>query len=190
MRNSKFVRSEIGLVPLRHPLPSAVASGFLAIGDAACHANPLNGDGIGPAMLSARIASDMATSCLSRSVNSEDALWGFNVEYMKAQGHRYSANKVLSDFMLGLEADEVVVLLKALGTKGEYASGDLFGELSNLNKLTMICRMAPRPRFLFRLLATFRRICAVSSHCKEFPADPSGFDRWRSKLSQYLRTET
>ena len=190
LTNSNFVRSEIGLVPLRHPLPSAVANGFLAIGDAACHANPLNGDGIGPAMLSARIASDIATSCLSRGVNSEDALWSFNVEYMKAQGHRYSANKVLSDFMRGLEADEVVVLLRALGTKGEYASGDLFGELSNLNKLTMILRMTSRPRFLFRLLATFRRICVVSSHCKEFPSDHSGFDRWRSKLNQCLRTET
>jgi len=190
LRNSKFVRSEIGLVSLRHPLPSAVASGFLAIGDAACHANPLNGDGIGPAMLSARIASDTAASCLSRNVNSEDALWSSNVEYMKAQGHRYSANKVLSDFMRGLEADEIVVLLKALGTKGEYASGDLLGELSDLNKLTVILRMALRSKFLFRLLATVRRIYAVSSHCKEFPPDPSGFYHWVSKLNQDLRIKT
>lgn len=187
LKKSTFVRSEIGLVPLRHPLPSAVADGFLAIGDAACHANPLNGDGIGPAMLSARIASDVATSCLSVDANSEDALWGFNLKYMKTQGYRYSANKVLSDFMRELEGDEVVVLLEALGTKEEYTSGDLLGELSNLDKLAMILRLATRPRFLFRLLTTVGRIYTVSSHCREYPADPSGYGQWLSNLNEKLQ---
>ncbi|MBS7623396.1 NAD(P)/FAD-dependent oxidoreductase [Candidatus Bathyarchaeota archaeon] len=189
LRDSEFVRSEIGLVPLDHPLPTAVAGGFLTIGDAACHANPLNGDGIGPAMLSAKIAADVVGSCLGRGVSSVDALWRFNVEYMRVQGHRYSGNRVFSDFMRGLKAGEVVSLLKALGVKKEYTSGDLFSELSYLNRLQMILRVGVRPRFISHLLATIRRMRAVSTHCREYPTEPSRFNRWRTILDGYIGTQ-
>ncbi|MEM2942343.1 MAG: NAD(P)/FAD-dependent oxidoreductase [Candidatus Bathyarchaeia archaeon] len=189
LRNSEFVRSEIGLVPLSHPLPTAVAGGFLAIGDAACHANPLNGDGIGPAMLSAKIASDVVASCLGRGVNSQDALWRFNTEYMKVQGHRYSGNKVFSEFLRGLRADEAVAMLRALGVKKEYTSGDLFRELSSLDRLRMILRVGVKPRFISHLLATLRRMRAVASHCREYPPEPSQFSRWRTALEAYMKTQ-
>jgi len=190
LRNSEFVRSEIGLVPLRHPLPNCVADGFLAIGDSAYRANPLNGDGIGPAMLSARIASEAVTTCLSQGENSMKALWSFNVEYMRVQGRRYTTNKVFADFMRSLGLDEIAELLQALGTKEEYTSGDLLGELSAFNRLHIISGMALRPGLLFRLLSAVYRIRSVSSHCKKFPKDPSDFPRWLSKLNRYLGIKT
>ncbi len=188
LKGSEFVRSEIGLVPLRQPLPNAVADGFLAIGDAAYHANPLNGDGIGPAMGAARIAGDIASACLEKDDTSTKALWKFNVEYMKRQGCRYTTNKVLSDFIRGLKSQQMAEFFKALGIRREYHSGDLFGELSSRNKAGIFFKMSYRTRLLFSLLTLKRRMDAVSSHCRRFPEDPLLFPRWLMELKQDLAT--
>jgi len=186
LRDSEFIRSEIGLVPLRHPLPDAVADGFLAIGDAACHANPLNGDGIGPAMHAAKIAAEVTTACLSRGEDSAEALWRFNVKYMQSQGYRYSANKVLSGLIRNLKSDEIMKFLKALGTRKEYSSGNFFRELSTLDRFHVFLKMSTRPTLLFRLLATVNRINTISSYCERFPEEPSHFPRWLNELNQEL----
>ncbi len=56
-RGRKIIHVGGGIVPTRRPLPSLVANGFLAAGDAAVTVNPVHGGGIGPALLSAELAS-------------------------------------------------------------------------------------------------------------------------------------
>jgi digeranylgeranylglycerophospholipid reductase len=190
LKDSKFIRFEIGLVPLRNPLPSAVADGFIAIGDAAYQANPLNGDGIGSAMVAARIAANTAVACLEMDDTSVNALWRFNVEYMKKQGWKYTANKLLSNFIRGLNSNHMIRFFEALGIRREYTSGDLFGELSSREKSSIILKMSSRPSLMLRLLALEKRMDAVSSHCKRFPEDPSHFPQWLTRLRQDLTVRT
>ncbi len=57
-----------GIVPTRRPLPSLVANGFLAAGDAAVTVNPVHGGGIGPpALLSAELASKTVIEAFEKS---------------------------------------------------------------------------------------------------------------------------
>ena len=184
LKDSDHIRSEIGLVPLRHPLPSAVANGFLTIGDAAFHANPLNGDGIGPAMYAAKITSEVAVSCLDKQQYSEDDLWRFNIDYMKTQGYKYYKNKVLADFMRSLTHNEVIQFLKLLGTKGEYESGDFLSELSILDKLNAILKISLKPKLFFRIARTVNKISFVSSHCTHFAQEPESLPLWIKELSK------
>ena len=180
-------RAEVGLVPLRHPLPSAVAGGFLAVGDAACHANPINGDGIGPAMYDARIAADVVTDCLSKGDYSTKGLWKFNLEYMKNQGRRYAMNKVLADFMRKLEINQIEVFLKALAVRKVYHSGSFLGELSASEKLRFLFKLSARPSMLRSFLKVTRSIQSLSSQIRNYPEDPSVFPQWVHEFNLKLK---
>ncbi len=65
-----------GIVPTRRPLPSLVANGFLAVGDAAVTVNPVHGGGIGPALLSAELASKAVIDAFERNDVSERGACG------------------------------------------------------------------------------------------------------------------
>jgi digeranylgeranylglycerophospholipid reductase len=58
--NGKILAQVVGCVPVGDSLPNMVADGFLIIGDAAHHSDPISGGGIANAMYSGKFAAEAA----------------------------------------------------------------------------------------------------------------------------------
>ena len=186
LKKSNYIKSEIGLVPLRHPLLNAVSNGFISIGDSAYHTNPLNGYGIGPAMLSAKIASETALFCLDQNRFSRNDLWKFNYDYMMKLGKRYTTNKIMKDFIQTLSPGEAENFFKSLGIKKYYKSGNFIKELSKLDKIKMSYNLLNRKALFSKLLKLIIKIKFVSSHFDKYPKDSLNYDIWVNELINKL----
>ncbi len=86
------VKDKLGAsLPTRRPYDSAVADGFLAVGDAAGHVNPTTGGGIPGAAKSAHWAALHAVDAISEGDVSESRLWEYNTDVMTSFGKRFAA---------------------------------------------------------------------------------------------------
>lgn len=186
LKKSKCLKSEIGLVPLRHPLLNAVSDGLISIGDSAFHTNPLNGYGIGPAMLSAKIATETAIFCLEKNRFSRNDLWKFNYDYMLKQGKRYTTNKIMKDFLQTLNHVEAEHFFRSLGIKRCYKSGNFIKELSNSDKIKLLYSLSKRKSLFNKFLRLIIKIKSVSSHCDKFPKSYLGYNFWLNELTNKL----
>ena len=186
LRNSKCLKSEIGLVPLRHPLLNAVSDGFITIGDSAFHANPLNGYGIGPAMISANIASETIISCLENNRFSRNDLWKFNYNYIMKVGKRYTTNDIMKDFIQSLDPAESEYFFNSLGIKRNYTSSNFIKELSNLDKIKLLLKLSKRRTLTNKILKLIYKIKLVSSHFNKYPKDSCNYDIWVNELVNKL----
>lgn len=187
LKKSNCLGSEIGLVPLRHPLLNAVSAGFISIGDSAFQTNPLNGYGIGPAMLSAKIASDVAIVCLEQNKFSRNDLWKFNYEYMAKLGKRYTTNKIMKDFIQTLDQAEAEHFYKTLGIKKYYKSSNFIKELSNPDKIKMLYDLSKKRSLFSKFLKLMIKIKSVSSHCDKYPKNSWNYDIWINELNNKLQ---
>ena len=186
LKKSKCLKSEIGLVPLRHPLLNAVSDGLISIGDSAFHTNPLNGYGIGPAMLSAKIATETAMFCLEKNKFSRDDLWKFNYDYMLKCGKRYTTNKIMKDFIQTLNRVEAEHFFKSLGIKKYYKSGNFIKELSNPDKIKLLYSLSKKRSLFNKFLKLIIKIKSASSHCDKYPKSSVKYNIWLDELTNKL----
>ncbi|WP_455369940.1 hypothetical protein, partial [[Eubacterium] cellulosolvens] len=186
LRKSNCLKSEIGLVPLRHPLLSAVSDGLISIGDSAFHTNPLNGYGIGPAMISAKIASETAIFCLEQNRFSRNELWKFNCEHMIKLGKRYTINRIMKDFIQTLNQTEAKYFFKSLGIKRNYTSSNFIKELSNSDKIKLLFSLSKQGSLIKKILKLIIKIKTVSSHFDKYPNSFLNYDIWVNELIDKL----
>ena len=166
---------------------NAVSDGFISIGDSAFQTNPLNGYGIGPAMLSAKIASDVAIVCLEQNKFSRNDLWKFNYEYMAKLGKRYTTNKIMKDFIQTLDQVEAEHFFKALGIKKYYKSSNFIKELSNPDKIKMLYDLSKKRSLFRKFFKLIIKIKSVSSHCDKYPKNSWNYDIWINELNNKLQ---
>ena len=189
LKESRVLHAGGGVVPTRRPLSSPVADGFLVIGDAALTCNPLHGGGIGPAMLSAKIASEVITRALSEGDCTRERLWPYPLEYFKRYGSKQAALDLFRMFLQDLSDDEIEFgMSKRLVDEGEVSgigyTGDL--ELSLAQKALRALRGISRPRFLMRLSRVAKYMRMFKEHYLNYPEDPSGFEAWLNKTNSIL----
>ncbi|MFB6153426.1 MAG: geranylgeranyl reductase family protein, partial [Halodesulfurarchaeum sp.] len=103
-------------LPTRRPYDSAVAPGFLAVGDAAGHVNPTTGGGIAGAAYAGSYAAETAISALEEGDVSEAALWEYNERVMDHFGGRYAALDVYNILTTAVEVEELMGLLASIPT--------------------------------------------------------------------------
>lgn len=104
---SRMLNSGGGFVPTRRPMDSLVSDGIMLLGDAACLVNPIHGGGIGPSMLSGKIAAEVAVKALSKGDPSKDLLWEYNLKYMKEYGAKQAALDIFRILLQTLKDDEI-----------------------------------------------------------------------------------
>src|SRR6056297_2575080 len=76
-------------LPTRRVYDSAVAPGYMAVGDAAAHVNPTTGGGIAGAAYAGQYAAEQAIDAIEDDrTDDEDALWEYNVNVMNDFGAR------------------------------------------------------------------------------------------------------
>lgn len=195
IEGSKVIHAGGGLVPTRRPLSAPVASGFLAIGDAALTCNPLHGGGIGPAMLSAKLAAESVSKALSEGNTDIRALWTYPIDYFKYYGYKQAALDIFRAFLQSLSKEEIEFGMAKKLVKEEEVyrvgmKGDL--ELSLAERALRALKALPKPSFLLRLSRVAKYMKLIKELYLNYPSSPDHFEKWlievRNLLSEYYRS--
>ncbi|ADN50221.1 digeranylgeranylglycerophospholipid reductase [Vulcanisaeta distributa] len=192
-RGRRIIHVGGGIVPTRRPLPSLVANGFLAAGDAAVTVNPVHGGGIGPALLSAELASKTVIEAFEKGDFSERGLWRYNIEYLRAYGIKQAMLDVFRLMLQTLTNDQLNRGLRArLLTEDEVLEISEKGslELSFIDKLKVGLRLMKVPDVASKLRLALRYMNEVKSLYETYPEDPSGLSSWYRRLVSMYREYT
>lgn len=190
---SRILHSGSALVPTRRPIAAPVANGFVAVGDAAMTANPIHGGGIGPAMMSALLASRAIEHALDEGDPSIENLWSYPLNYMRSYGAKQAALDIFRLFLQKLEDDDLNYgMEKRLITEEDVYIASTDGELriSTIDKAMRVLRGLTRPSLLFKLKLVAEYMYALKMHYYNYPSSPREFPRWYNKgenlLAKYL----
>jgi len=109
------VKDKLGAaLPTRRPYDSAVAPGFVAVGDAAGHVNPTTGGGIAGAAYAGTYAAEAIVDAVSDGGPTEAALWEYNERVMDHFGGRYAGLDVYNVLSTAVDVDDLMGLLASL----------------------------------------------------------------------------
>jgi electron-transferring-flavoprotein dehydrogenase len=182
------VKDKLGAaLPTRRPYDSAVAPGFMSVGDAAAHVNPTTGGGIPGAAKAGHWAAESAIEAISDGDLSESALWEYNRRVQTDFGKRFAAMDLYNIFGSAHEIEELTDIVTALpgkmiidlmGKKGEAT-------LSLTEKLTTAVSTVIETRGHWGTLYEAYQVGQLASDLKdtydEYPTGPDEFDAWRDR---------
>jgi geranylgeranyl reductase family protein len=183
----KAIHKGGGIVPARRPIDSAVWNGFIAVGDAAFMVNPLHGGGIGSSMTGGFLAARVAAEALEQGRVDEEALWGFNVEYMRNYGVKQAALDVFRVFLQGLNNELINYgLAQGLIKSEDLLEASMGGKL-RLNiteKASRFFSGIGKPGFLLKLNRTVKLMEDFRQFYMDYPSRLD-FDRWRRRVRAF-----
>jgi flavin-dependent dehydrogenase len=189
-RGRRLVHVGGGIVPTRRPLISMVGNGFLAVGDAAVAVNPIHGGGIGPALLSAELASRAVVSAFERGDFSSEGLWIYNLDYLREYGIKQAKLDILRLMLQTLSNDELNRGLRArLLTEDEVLEISQRGAaaLTMGMKLRILTKLLTMPRIAGKLRLALRYMELIEQVYSRYPRRPRGIEEWVKHLSSVYR---
>jgi len=182
------VKDKLGAaLPTRRPYDSAVAPGFMSVGDAAAHVNPTTGGGIPGAAKAGHWAAEVATEAITDGDVGEDALWEYNRKVQTDFGKRFAAMDLYNIFGSAHEVDELTDVVTAL--PGEMII-DLMGKkgeatLGIVEKVKTGLVTAFETRGHWKTLYEGYQVSNLASELKgiynEYPSTPDEFEAWQQK---------
>ncbi len=182
------VKDKLGAaLPTRRPYDSAVAPGFMAIGDAAGHVNPISGGGIAGAAYAGQYAGEQAITALENDDVSEAQLWRYNERVMDHYGSRYAALDVYNIFSTAYDLDELLGLLAAL--PAEKLSDALYSGSARVGlglKILVLIKSFGHWDTLKNLYDTKQLADRLLDHYDAYPADPDAFSDWRRQRDHIM----
>jgi digeranylgeranylglycerophospholipid reductase len=188
---SKLIKGGSWCVPTRRPLDCMTGNGIVVVGDAACQVNPIHGGGIGPSMMGGSLAGKAIVQAVEKGDVSRDALWQYNVNYMKSYGAKQAGLDIFRLFLLkSVGNEEINYGMKYNLVREEDLLKVSQGENLRLN-ITDKTRRAfyglGKLHMLSRLLDTSHLLKEFKSTYLDYPSSPEGFPEWREKTSEILR---
>jgi geranylgeranyl reductase family protein len=183
--NVDVLSSGGGVVPVRRPLWSCADSGFMLVGDAACHVNPLHGGGIDPSMRAGYHAASTAIHAIENDNNSINELWDYNYKIMTRLGAEFASLDLLRmvlqslsnvDLNFGLEHD----LLSGAEILEISSTGSL--NLSLVDMAVKAFKGISRPNLLLDLNFLRIQMKEISKLYRNFPNKLEQFPKWKEKV--------
>jgi geranylgeranyl reductase family protein len=178
----RIVHGGGGIVPTRRPIPCMVWNGFITIGDAASTANPLHGGGIGPAMLSAKIAVGKIVEALSSGEASMERLWSYHNEYHKAYGAKQASLDVLRMYLQKIGNNDLNYIFKSvLVNGGEINEIGSKGEIGQtvISKLKTALKLTVKPSLLAEIIKVKQYMDKAKKLYLNYPETPLKYPEWR-----------
>ncbi|MFB6284068.1 MAG: geranylgeranyl reductase family protein [Halobacteria archaeon] len=172
-------------LPTRRPLDSAVAPGYLACGDAACHVNPTTGGGIAGAAYAGQYAGEAVAHASEEDDFSEEKLWRYNSRVMEKFGARYAALDVYNVFISGHGNDEVISLMSKL--PGEKISDLLYQGETRIPlslKIRSLISSFGHWGLIYKLYLAKKVSEEVKEVYRSYPDSPSEFYKWRERRDE------
>jgi len=175
------VKDKLGAaLPTRRPYDSAVAPGFVAVGDAAGHVNPTTGGGIPGAAKSAHWAAQVATEAIGDGDVSEANLWEYNRRVMTDFGKRFAAVDLYNIWGSAHDVDELVDIVTAVpGQQLVDALSKGSSEMGIGLKLKTLIKTFGHWDALYEMYKVSKRATALKDHYDRYPTRPEQFDTWR-----------
>jgi geranylgeranyl reductase family protein len=174
-------------LPTRRPYDSAVAPGFLAVGDAAGLVNPTTGGGIAGAAYSGQYAGETAIDAIESGDTTEAALWEYNERVMDHFGTRYAGLDVYNIFTTAVDVDDLMGLLAALPTQkisqALYAGST---DVGILTKLRVAYRSLGHVEVVRSLYRTKQLADEVIDQYDDYPSAPEELSAWQSERDAVL----
>lgn len=174
-------------IPTRRPYDSAVAPGYMAVGDAAGHVNPTTGGGIAGAAYAGYYAGNTAISAIVDEDVSEASLWEYNQQVMDHFGGRYASLDVYNILTTAVEVDELMDLLASV--PAEKTSEALYAGTAEFGwglKLRTLVKSLGHWRLLYRLYRTKSVADQLLAQYERYPDSPNGFDRWQTRRDEIM----
>ena len=168
-------------LPTRRPYDSAVAPGFVAVGDAAGHVNPTTGGGIAGAAYAGTYAAEEAIEALDDGTVDEGALWEYNSRVMDHFGARYAALDVYNIFTTAYDVDDLMGLLAALPVR--KLSEALYSGSTDLGwwlKAKTAVKSIGHWGTIYDLYQTKSVADRLLAHYEDYPDSPDGFASWQA----------
>jgi len=176
--------------PTRRPLDNMVGNGVTILGDAACLVNPIHGGGIGPSMLSGRLAGETIVDALEKDEPTQELLWTYNCRYMGMYGVKQAALDIFRRLLVSSTDDDLNYGMNyKLLTEEDVLKAGL-GEDFRLNitqTATRVFRGLKNVRFLNKLRQTVNFMKQVKAHYRDYPETPENFAKWKAKTEKLFR---
>jgi len=180
------LRSGTGMLPLRRPLAGVIGPGFLTVGDAACHANPLHGGGIAPSIIAGALAGRIGGRAALKRDAGVHELWPYASETMRTIGAPHAVQEILRRLMSSLSRDDLSFLAEELGRAGT-AYRELYGSSPGRfmrHLVSIVGRAARRPALVTGLLSASRQAAAVHRLYRQYPSSPDQLDAWMRRVGR------
>ncbi|WP_313694704.1 geranylgeranyl reductase family protein [Halorarum halobium] len=182
------VKDKLGAaLPTRRPYDSAVAPGFVAVGDAAGHVNPTTGGGIAGAAYAGKYAAEQAVKAISDGDTSEEALWHYNERVMDHFGGRYAGLDVYNILATAVDVDDLMGLLASL-------PGEKLAEALYSGKTSMGWRLKLRTAIdsfgHWRQIREFYEVKGYAEdlieHYDRYPTKPAALAGWQDQRDDLM----
>ncbi|NHN47685.1 geranylgeranyl reductase family protein [Halostella sp. JP-L12] len=167
-------------LPTRRPYDSAVAPGFMAVGDAAGHVNPTTGGGIAGAAYAGKYAGEAAVGAIEDGDVSEANLWEYNERVMDHFGARYAGLDVYNVLSTAVDVDDLMGLLAAL--PGDKLAEALYSGSTSIDwklKLRTAFQSLGYYDVIWTFYRTKQRADDLIEHYKRYPSKPGAFEAWQ-----------
>lgn len=183
-KESKLEQGGGGIVPTRRPMDSLVSNGVMLVGDAACLVNPIHGGGIGPSMLSGKLAAETAVEALEKGDVRREALWQYNIKYMQSYGVKQASLDILRLLLQSISDSDLNFVMKNRLVKEEDVlrvslTGNL--RLSIRDKAEKALKGAGHPRLLMKLEKTAGKMREIGALYQDYPS-PEDFEHWKRRV--------
>jgi len=184
-KESKIEEGGGGIVPTRKPIDSLVSNGVMFVGDAACLVNPIHGGGIGPSMLSGKLAAETAAEALQKGNVSREGLWKYNVKYMQSYGAKQASLDIFRLLLQSISDNDLDFGLKnGLVREEDVLRTSMMGDLhmSIRSKAERALKGAGRLGFLIRLEKTASKMREIKNLYQKYPS-PKDFEQWKQNVA-------
>ena len=176
-------------LPTRRVYDSAVAPGYMAVGDAAAHVNPTTGGGIAGAAYAGQYAAEQAVEAIESGDVSEDTLWHYNERVMDHFGAKYAALDVYNILSTAVDIDDLMGLLAAL--PGEKLAEALYTGKTSMGPL-LAARTAIDSFGYWRQILDFYRVKQLAekliNHYQRYPSTPAALETWQRQRDELMET--
>lgn len=175
-------------LPTRRPYDSAVAPGFMAVGDAAGHVNPTTGGGIPGAAKAGHWAAEVAIEAISAGDLSEEQLWDYNTRVMREFGKRFAAMDLYNIWGTAHDVSELVDIVTAI--PGQQLV-DVLGKKGSTSmpfwlKLKTLFKTFGHWDMLVELYRIHKKAEVLKGQYDEYPSSPREFDEWRADRDRIM----
>ena len=185
----KILDSGGGIVPTRRPLYTMVHNNFLAVGDAAVTVNPVHGGGLGPSMLSSRIASSVIIEAFEKGDYSMKTLWKYNIEYLKAYGIKQAKLDIFRIMLQTLTNEEIELGLKSrILSETDILNISGSGEtLPIWTKLKILVKVLKIPKLAKKLILATHYMKRIEKIYLNYPKNPEKITSWINQLNNIYK---
>jgi geranylgeranyl reductase family protein len=174
-------------LPTRRPYDSAVAPGFMAVGDAAGHVNPTTGGGIAGAAYAGTYAAEQAIEAVENDDPSEETLWAYNERVMDHFGARYAGLDVYNVLSTAVDVDDLMGLLAAL--PGQKLAEALYSGSADVGwwlKLKTAIKSLGYWDTIYTFYETKNEADRLIDHYEDYPESPDAFEGWQAKRDEIM----